>query len=55
MEGSGDISDASTNSTPTVEIDEPFNQDLIETVAFCRNIRNVQVLTEAIRGFQGLF
>lgn len=57
MEGSGDnpdIPDASANSTPTVEIEEPFNPDLMETVAFCKNIRNVQVLTEAIRGFQGL-
>ena len=56
LEGSGgDVGDGSTNSTPTVEMieEEPVNPDLIETVAFCKNIRNIQVLTEAIRGFHG--
>ena len=56
MEGSGEMPDAPSNSTPTVEMieEEPINSDLIETVAFCKNIRNVQVLTEAIRGFHGM-
>lgn len=56
MEGSGDVPDASSNSTPTVEMveEEPLNGNFIETVSFCKNIRNVQVLTEAIRGFQGM-
>ncbi|KAH9388582.1 hypothetical protein TYRP_007923, partial [Tyrophagus putrescentiae] len=54
MEGSGDAPpEAASNSTPTVEIEEPLTQDQIETVAYCKNIRNEQVLTEAIRGFQG--
>ena len=53
MEGSGEAPDASSNSTPTVEMVEE-DPDIIETVAFCKNIRNVQVLTEAIRGFQGM-
>ena len=54
FEGSGDMPDA-PNSTPTMEViqEEPIHPDLIETVAFCKNIRNVQVLTEAVRGFQG--
>ncbi len=56
MEGSGDAPpEAASNSTPTVEIEEPLTQDQIETVAYCKNIRNEQVLTEAIRGFQGKF
>lgn len=56
MEGSGDVPDVSSNSTPTVEMveEEPLNGNFIETVSFCKNIRNVQVLTEAIRGFQGM-
>ena len=56
LEGSGDLPEIPTNATPTVEVveEEPLSSDLIETVAFCKNIRNVQVLTEAVRGFQGL-
>lgn len=55
LEGSGELLEPPTNTTPTVEMieEEPLNPDLIETVAFCKNIRNVQVLTEAVRGFQG--
>jgi len=55
--GSGDVaSDSGTTATPTVEmtIEEVIHPDLIETVAFCKNIRNVQVLTDAIKGFQGI-
>lgn len=54
MEGSGDSNPASV--TPTVEMieeEEPINPDLMETVAFCKNIINTEVLTEALKGFQG--
>lgn len=56
FEGSGEVeSESQTTNTPTVDltIEEVIHPDLIETVAFCKNIRNVHVLTEAIKGFQG--
>ncbi|XP_054159095.1 uncharacterized protein LOC128957374 [Oppia nitens] len=56
LESSGDgESDTGTTGTPTLDltIDDNIHPDLIETVAFCKNIRNVQVLTDAIKGFQG--
>ena len=48
-------SSSSSSSVPTIEVSQPemIHPDLIETVAFCKNIRNVQVLTDAIKGFQG--
>lgn len=54
--GSGEIAtESGTTVTPTVEmtVEEVIHPDLIETVVFCKNIRNVQVLTDAIKGFQG--
>lgn len=52
--GDGD-DDITVNGTPTFEMieEDPIHPDLIETVVLCKNIRNAQVLTEAIRGFQG--
>lgn len=58
FDGSGDMSDDITiNETPTFEMIEerPVHPDLIETVAYCKNIRNAQVLTTAIQGFQSMF
>ncbi|KAH7642157.1 hypothetical protein DERF_003197 [Dermatophagoides farinae] len=56
-DGSGDsgADDITVNGTPTFEMieEDPIHPDLIETVVLCKNIRNAQVLTEAIRGFQG--
>lgn len=55
-EGSGGDDSTSSSATPTVEMieeEEPVNPDLIETVAFCKNIINTEVLTEALKGFQG--
>ena len=57
FEGSGSLeSDSSTTNAPTIDlpVEEVLHPDLIETVAFCKNIRNVQVLTDAIKGFQGI-
>lgn len=56
FDGFGGISeDIVINGTPAFEMIEevPVHPDLIETAVFCKNIRSVQVLTEAIRGFQG--
>lgn len=57
LEGSGssETADSATTESPAVDLalEEPIHPDLIETVAFCKNIRNVQVLTDAIKGFQG--
>ncbi|CAG2110438.1 unnamed protein product, partial [Medioppia subpectinata] len=52
--GGGDV-ESGTTGPPNVgfTIEEAIHPDLIETVAFCKNIRNVQVLTDAIKGFQG--
>jgi hypothetical protein len=55
--GSGEvIPESGTTATPTVEVtvEEVIHPDLIETVVFCKNIRNVQVLSDAIKGFQGM-
>jgi hypothetical protein len=55
--GSGEVMpESGTTATPTVEvtIEEVIHPDLIETVVFCKNIRNVQVLNDAIKGFQGM-
>lgn len=62
-DGSGDglIADELANGSPAnvtptvvmVEVETAINPDHIETVVFCKNIRSVQVLTTAIRGFQG--
>ncbi|CAG2166336.1 unnamed protein product [Oppiella nova] len=56
FEGSGGGDEESgTTGAPAVglTIEEAIHPDLIETVAFCKNIRNVQVLTDAIKGFHG--
>lgn len=63
-DGSGDglIADELANGSPAnvtptvvmVEVETAINPDHIETVVFCKNIRSVQVLTTAIRGFQGI-
>jgi hypothetical protein len=55
--GSGEVMpESGTTATPTIEmtIEEVIHPDLIETVVFCKNIRNVQVLSDAIKGFQGM-
>lgn len=52
--GSGEP-ESTTPKVPIVEVAErqELHPDMIETVAFCKNIRNVQVLTDAIKGFRG--